>query len=144
MESTLHQEEGVIYRKLKLWVLCSLRDSVLQSKHESTVAGYMGKDKMKELIRQNFWGPKMNEDIIKYVQSCPECLQNNVAKHKAYGLLQPLEPGYTPWQSITIDFITNLPLSDVCKQLWLIIPAIPKWRISYPYRTRTKRVKTSR
>jgi hypothetical protein len=41
-ESTLHQEEGVLYRKLKLWVPCGLRDSVLQSEYDSKVAGHMG------------------------------------------------------------------------------------------------------
>jgi hypothetical protein len=66
-ETTLHQEEGVLYRKLNLWVLCSLRVRVLQSEHDSKVAGHMGQDKIKELIRQNFWWPKMNEEIIKYV-----------------------------------------------------------------------------
>jgi hypothetical protein len=41
-ESTLHQEEGVQYKKLKLWVPCSLRDSVLQSEQDSKVASHMG------------------------------------------------------------------------------------------------------
>jgi hypothetical protein len=72
MESTLNQEEEVLYRKLKLWVPCGLRDSVLQRDYDSKVAGYIGQDKMKELIRQNFRWRKMNEKIIKYFQSCPE------------------------------------------------------------------------
>jgi hypothetical protein len=63
----------------------------------------------------------MNEEIIKYVQSYRECQRNKVARHKAYGLLQPLEPAYTRWQSIAMDFITDLPLSEECDQLWVII-----------------------
>jgi hypothetical protein len=55
MESTLYQEEGVLYRKLKLWVPCGLRDGVLQSEYDSKVAGHMGQDKVKDLIRRNFW-----------------------------------------------------------------------------------------
>jgi hypothetical protein len=125
-ESTLHQEEGVLYRKLKLWVPCSLRDSVLQSEHDSKVAGHMGQDKTKALIRRNFWWPKMNEEIIKYVQSCPECQRNKAAKHKAYGLLQPLEPPYALWQSIAMDFITDLPLCKGCDQLRVIIERYTK------------------
>jgi hypothetical protein len=53
-ESILHQEDGVLYRKLNLWVPCGLRDSVLQSEHDSKVAGHIGQVKTKELIRQNF------------------------------------------------------------------------------------------
>jgi hypothetical protein len=68
MESTLYQEEGVLYTSLKHWVPCGLRDSVLQGEYHSKVAGYMGQDKMKELIKRTFWFPKMNEAIIKYIQ----------------------------------------------------------------------------
>jgi hypothetical protein len=125
-ESTLHQEAGVLYRKLKLWVPCGLRDSLLHSEHDSKVAGHMVQDKMKELIRRNFWWPKMNEEIIKYVQSCPECQQNKAARHKGYGLLQTLEPAYAPWQSIAMDFITDLHLSQGCDQLWMIVERYTK------------------
>jgi hypothetical protein len=68
----------------------------------------------------------MNDEIIKYIQSCPECQRNKAARHKAYGLLQPLELAYAPWQSIAMDFITDLPLSEECNQLWVIIDRYPK------------------
>jgi hypothetical protein len=61
---TLSQEEVVLYHRARLWVPCGLRTSVLESEHDSKVAGHMGQDKTKELIRRNFWWPKMNEDII--------------------------------------------------------------------------------
>jgi hypothetical protein len=68
----------------------------------------------------------MYEEIIKYVQSCPEYLRNTAARHKAYGLLQLLEPAYAPWQSIAIDFTPYLPLSEGCDQLWVIIDRYTK------------------
>jgi hypothetical protein len=80
-------------------------------------AGDIGENKMKELIRRNFWCPKMNEDIRKYVQSCPKCPGYKAARHRAYSLLKPLELAYAPWQSITMDFITDLPLSERSDQL---------------------------
>jgi hypothetical protein len=61
---TLSQEEGVLYYRPRLWVPCGIRTRILESEHDSKVAGHMGEDKMKELIRRNFWWPKMNEDII--------------------------------------------------------------------------------
>jgi hypothetical protein len=77
----------------------------------------MGQDKMKELIRRNFWSPKMKVEIIQYVQSCPECHKIKAAKHKSYGHLQPLEPGYSRWKSIAMDCITDLALSKGGDQL---------------------------
>jgi hypothetical protein len=34
---------------------------VLESEHDTKAAGHMGQDKTIELIRQNFWWPKMDE-----------------------------------------------------------------------------------
>jgi hypothetical protein len=99
----------------------------------------MRQDKAKELIRRNFWWPKMIQEIIKYVQSCPECQLNKPARHKAYGFLQPLEPAYAPWQSIAMDFITDLPLSDGCDQLWVIIDIYTKMAHFIPLKTKHKK-----
>ena len=34
--------------------------------------------------------------------------------HKRYGLPFPLKPLYAPWQFISMDFITDLPVSGGC------------------------------
>jgi len=76
---------------------------------------------MIELTRRNLWWPKMNERIIDFVRSCPEYQKNKVAWHQLYGLSSPLELPYAPWQSIAMDFISELPLSEECDQLWVVI-----------------------
>jgi len=86
----------------------------------------MDQDKTIELIQRNFWWPKMNERIIDFVRSCPECQQNKASRHQPYGLSSLLELPYAPWQSIAMDFITDLPLSDEYDQLWLIIDRFTK------------------
>jgi hypothetical protein len=101
----------------------------------------MGQDKMKELIRRNFWGPKMNEEIIKYVQSCPEWQRKQAARHKTYRLLQPLEPAYAPLQSIAMDFITDLHLTEGCDQLWVIIDRYTKMGHFIPLKKANKMAK---
>jgi hypothetical protein len=136
---TLRQEERVLYHRTRLWVPCGIRTSVLESEHDSKVAGHRGQDKTKELIRRNFWWPKMNEDIIQYVQSYPEYQMNKAARHKSYGLLQPVEPAYSPWKSIAMDFITDLPLSEGCDQLWVIIDRFTKMAYFIPLKTKNKK-----
>jgi putative transposase len=91
----------------------------------------MGKDTTKELIRQNFWWPGMNDKIVNYIQSCPECQLNKASKYKSYGLLQPLELAYSPWSSIATAFITDLLLSDGYNRFWVIIDSYTKWGILY-------------
>jgi transposase InsO family protein len=81
----------------------------------------------------------MNEEIIQYVQSCPECQENRAAGNKAYGLLQPLEPAYTTWQSIAMDFITDLPLSEGYDQLWVVIDRFNKMAHFIPLKNKNKK-----
>jgi hypothetical protein len=52
-EHLTSRRRGAI-QKVKLWVPCGLRDSVLQSEHDSKVAGHMDEDTMKELISAKF------------------------------------------------------------------------------------------
>jgi hypothetical protein len=139
---TLSQEEGVLYHGARFWVPSGLRTSVLESEYDSKVAGHMVQDKTKELIRRNVCWPKMNEDIIQYVQSCPDCQKNKAMKamrHKSYGLLQPLELAYSPWKSRAMDFITDLPLSEGCDQLWVIIDRFTKMAHFIPLKKKNKK-----
>jgi hypothetical protein len=127
-EGVLGLEDGCVYRKGMLWVPSNkdLIRQVLESEHDTKVAGHMGQDKTIELIRRNFWWPKMDEAIINFVRSCLQCQRNKAARHQPYGLLTPMELPYAPWQSIAMDFITDLPLSEQCDQLWVIVDRFTK------------------
>jgi hypothetical protein len=43
-------EDGILYQKMKLWVPKDLIQTVLESEHDSKVAGHFGQDKTIELI----------------------------------------------------------------------------------------------
>jgi len=89
-------ENNLLYRQNLLWVPKGLVQKVMESEHDTKVAGHMGQYKTIELIRRNFWWPKMNERIIDFVRSCPECQQNKASRHQPYGLSSPLELPYAP------------------------------------------------
>ena len=84
-------ENDLLYRWNWLWVPKGLVQRIMESEHDTKVAGHMGQDKTIELIQRNFWWPKMNERIIDFVRSCPECQQNKVSRHQPYRLSSPLE-----------------------------------------------------
>jgi len=86
----------------------------------------MGQDKTIELVRRNFWWPNMEKRIVDFVRSCPECQKNKATRYPPYGLSSPLELTYAPGQSIAMDFITELPLSEDCNQLWVVIDRFTK------------------
>jgi len=131
-------ENDILYRRNLLWVPSGLVQKILKSEHDTKIAGHMGQDKTIELIRRNFWWPKMNERIIDFVKSCPECQQNKATRHQPYGLIAPLELPYAPWQSIAMDFITELPLSGKCDQLWVIIDRFTKMAHFLPLKKEKK------
>ena len=72
-------KNNLLYRLNLLWVPTGLIQKVMESEHDTKVAGHMGQNKTIELIRRNFWWPKMNERIIDFIRSCPECQQNKAA-----------------------------------------------------------------
>jgi hypothetical protein len=107
-------ENEAFYYKGRVWILddLELKKDILEAEHDSKVAGHMGQDKTIELVRRNFFWSEMEKFIKDYVHSCPECQRNKVARHARYGLLQPLELAYRLWDSISMDFIIDLPVSD--------------------------------
>ena len=125
-DGILSKDDGVLYRNGLLWVPKDLVRTVLESEHDSKVAGHFGQDKTIEIVRRNFWWPKMDSDIIGYIQSCLECQQDKSRRHRQYGLLSPLELPYAPWQSIAMDFITDLPESSMCTELWVVVDRFSK------------------
>ena len=79
----------------------------------------------------------MNERIIDFIRSCPECQQNKASRHQPYALSSPLKLPYAPWQSIAMDFITDLPLSEEYNHLWVIIDRFTKMAHYIPFREKT-------
>ena len=134
-------ENNLLYRRNLLWVPKGLVQKIMETEHDTKVAGHMGQDKTIELIRRNFWRTKMKERIIDFVRSCPECQQNKASRHQPYGLSSPLELPYAPWQSIAMDLITELPVSEGCDQLWVIIDRFTNVAHFLPLRTEGKRMK---
>jgi len=132
-------ENNLLYRRNLLWVPKGLVQKIMETEHDTKVAGHMGQDKTIELIRRNFWRTKMKERIIDFVRSCPECQQNKASRHQPYGLSSPLELPYAPWQSIAMDLITELPVSEGCDQLWVIINRFTNVAHFLPLRTEGKR-----
>ena len=131
-------ENNILHYMARLYIPRQLVPSILQSEHDSQIAGHFGMDKTTELIWWNVWWPSMIKEIEEYVKSCPDCQKNKAKCHKQYGLLSPLELPYAPWQSIAMDFITNLLLSNGCTELWVVINRFTKMPHFIPLKENTK------
>ena len=88
----------MLFCKGKVWILSDplLRKLIMESEHDSHMAGHMGMDKTMEMVNRNFYWPEMAKDIEDYVRSCEDYQKNKASRPKRYGALHPLELSYVP------------------------------------------------
>jgi hypothetical protein len=81
---------------------------LLVETHDSTFEAHSGVNATKEkLMRQFFW-PKMDSDIHKFIRSCIVCSRVK-SKNRKHGLLIPIKAPTHKWHTISMDFVMDLP-----------------------------------
>jgi predicted aspartyl protease len=114
-----------------------LRTAVIQESHDSTLVGHPGRDLLKSILSRRFTWPGMSQDVRKFTRNCDICGRKSVWREKRRGLLKPLPIPDRPWSEISIDFITDLPLSDGNTFLMVITDRLFKNVIFQPMKTIT-------
>ena len=89
----------------------AIKTKLLSEAHDSTLAGHVGSAKTIELLSRDYYWPRMHEQIKHYVSTCTKCQQNKASHEHPQGLLQPLAVPERRWQQVTMDFITQLPMT---------------------------------
>ena len=133
-------KDGMLYGKDKIWLP---RDEALnkmgfETVHNTMVASLMGMDETLKMIHRNFYWPRMPEDIENYVCSCNDYQRNKASHHKRHGTLHPLELSYSLWDSISMDFITHLAVSEHCSTVWVIMDHYTKMAHFVPVKNAPK------
>lgn len=88
-----------------------LRSRLIMDAHDTPLAGHRGIERTLELLKRNFWWPGMRSQVEQHVRSCLLCQRNKAPTQAPGGLLQPLPVPSKPWESVTVDFVTHLPLT---------------------------------
>ena len=88
-----------------------LRTSIMRKLHDSPAAGHPGRDRMYHLISRYFFWRGMKRDISEYCLCCDGCQKNKAKQFAEAGLTEPLQIADYPFQSISMDFITKLPVT---------------------------------
>ena len=89
----------------------TLRKECVEAMHDHPYSGHFGQRKTLDLVQRVFYWPRMKDDIVGYCRACPSCQLNKSRNTKPAGLLQPLDIPQRRWESISMDFITDLPVS---------------------------------
>ncbi|KAL0183657.1 hypothetical protein M9458_019353, partial [Cirrhinus mrigala] len=80
------------------------RIPLIHTTHTSLGTGHPGTNRTLSLLKNQFWWPRMEQDVQRYVRGTP--------RHLPAGKLLPLPTPNRPWSHLGVDFITDLPASE--------------------------------
>src|SRR5712672_1802693 len=92
----------------------ALQRGVISLFHDSTTAGHPGITKTLALMKPYYWWPNMKNFITEYIKGCTMCQMTKVNTQPTRPPLFPIhsEVNALPFQTISLDFIIKLPVSD--------------------------------
>ena len=117
----------------RVYVPRTLVHKVLKEVHDGiTGTAHAGQEKTYKKITQMFYWPRMSQDIKKFVWSCPICQQIKHRRHAPSGMLQSIPIPNTPFEVVTMDLITDLPMSGGYNAIYVIICKLTKYAFFIP------------
>lgn len=120
-------DDGIAYKDGRLYIPTKdLQAVVLQRLHGSALAGHCGYDKTLARVREECWWPSMPSDVKDYVAKCDTCQRSKNRTHRPYGLLCPVQAPRRPWDSISLDFLSDLPRSQGHSGVLVIVDRFSK------------------
>jgi len=87
---------------------------------------------MLRLLKDQYYWPRMDLTVQRYIQNCHICRRSKPSRETYNGLLQPLPIPQRPWQDISLDFVTGLPLCEGCNAILVVTCRLTKERHYIP------------
>lgn len=103
-----------------------LQGRIISSRHSHPAAGHPGQAATFELISRDFWWPGMRKSIARYIRNCETCQRIKPVRHAPYGYLKSLEIPQRRWESVSLDFITGLPISSSYDAILVVVDRLTK------------------
>ncbi|MBW0517207.1 hypothetical protein O181_056922 [Austropuccinia psidii MF-1] len=103
--------------------------SILSKRHDSPLAGNHGQEKTLKLVKQDFNWPGMTQFIKDYESSCQKVFKKKNINHQKFVLLKPLPIPNGPWIYLSMDFITQFPVSNFFGSILVIVDRFSKMAV---------------
>jgi len=108
-----------------------LQRDIVKTYHDHITTGHPGHWKTYELVSREFWWPGISQFVQAYVDGCATCQSTKICPRTHI----PLQPNQVPqgiWKSITMDFVTDLPLSNNYNSIFVTVDRFSKAIIITP------------
>ena len=106
---------------------------VLKYKHDHPLLGHFGQNHTIELIQCEYTWPGIHTYVKDYIKSRMACAwAKTPPHHQPYGMLKQLPVPNRPWNSISMDFIEQLPFSSGFTAILVVIDQLSKQAIFNP------------
>ncbi len=92
--------------------------------HTHTMIGHFSQSSTSWYIHRYYWWPEVGTDIESFCKTCPSCQVTKESHQQPEGLLHTLPVPDQPWQSVGIDFMEPLPMSDAHNYLLVVIDCL--------------------
>ena len=105
-----------------------LVDAVCAELHSSALGGHLSVRKMYALCKTRFWWHSMRQDLNMFCKRCATCQAQKPATQAPSGLLVPLSVPDRPFECVSMDFVTCLPLTDRgYDAIFVVVDKFSKW-----------------
>ncbi|GKV03596.1 hypothetical protein SLEP1_g15871 [Rubroshorea leprosula] len=116
-----HRQQDYLFKGNRLCVPhCSLRDSIIWEAHNGGLASHFGRDKTLALVKESFYWPKLEQNVIRHIQRCKVCHQAKTINQNI-GLYLPLPIPTSPWEDVSMDFVLGLPRTQRSKDSIMVV-----------------------
>jgi hypothetical protein len=90
------------------------RRQLVHDHHDLPAYGHPGISRTTDLVSRHYWWPRLRQDVLDYVKGCADCQRNKVNNHPQKAALSPIfaKPEALPFETVAMDFIVKLPLSE--------------------------------
>ena len=107
------QKQGLLWKNNLIVVpaVSELRTTLMQEAHDTSYSGHFGWRKTLNLLQRHFYWPKMSSQVKTFVATCDSCQRMKASNQKQAGPMQPLSIPNRNWESVSMDLITDLPLT---------------------------------
>ena len=100
---------------------------LLKETHDALWSGHPGQQRTLALLAESYYWLCMEADVELYVRTCLVCQQDKTERKKVAGTLEPLPIPSRPWESVSMDFINDLPKVNDFTSIFVVVDRFSKY-----------------